>query len=447
MTNVIASCLKRAAVAGLVVLVLAVPGIAVADPSGQMSTGTQHTCARKPDGSIWCWGSNFYGEVGDGTSTYRLVPVQTMLGASAFAVSGGSDGSCALIADGSVQCWGADDYDLGFVVHATNLLPYQIPLGVSASLVSGPTINTYIVGDVAFTTYHTCIRGTDGSLWCWGHNPFGELGDGTTVDALDHAVHVTALGNSVVSVATGAGYTCITKTDRSLWCVGMNSYGTLGDGTNMNRQGFVAVSSLGSTVSSVSAGYNHTCATKTDGTLWCWGDNSLGEIGDGTTTNRWTPVAVPTLGTSVAQVSVGLGFHTCARKSDGTVWCWGSNELGNLGIGTYTSTDYRTSPVQVMGLAPSVVEISAGEYHTCARQPDDSLWCWGRNGDGQLGDGTGGFTGINVRASPVQVVGFGAATAAVPTSGPGTEAVLAIALLVLACGLMRRPARIARAPR
>ena len=145
------------------------------------------------------------------------------------------------------------------------------------------------------------------------------------------------------------------------------------------------VTALGTNVAEVAAGGGlHMCARKTDGTLWCWGYNLAGQLGDGTTSVGFSPVQVAALGTSVAEVAAS-GSHTCARKTDGTLWCWGDNSNGQLGDGTKTNS---SSPMQVVAAGTNLAEVTAGGSYTCARKTDGTLWCWGDNNNGQLGDGT-----------------------------------------------------------
>ena len=185
--------------------------------------------------------------------------------------------------------------------------------------------------------------------------------------------------------------------------------GAIGDGTTTDQSSPVQVTALGADVVEVEAGGAHVCARKGDGTLWCWGMNDVGQLGDGTTMSRSSPVQVTTLGASVVGVSAGIR-HTCARKADGTLLCWGLNGMGQLGDGT--STD-RSSPVQVTALGPAVVDVAAGMYFTCAAKGDSTLWCWGESRNGQLGYGGRGngeclYNGSPTRceSSPVRVTGL-----------------------------------------
>ncbi|MBI4704415.1 MAG: hypothetical protein HY744_25195 [Deltaproteobacteria bacterium] len=192
---------------------------------------------------------------------------------------------------------------------------------------------------------YTCAVKADGTLWCWGWNQYGQLGDGTTQDK-PLPTQVSALGTSAVAVAAGADHTCAVKADSALWCCGWNQYGQLGDGTTQDKPLPTQVKALGTSAVAVAAGWLHTCAVKADGTLWCWGHNEYGQLGDGTTQDKPLPTQVSALGTSAIAVAAGRA-HTCAIKKDGALWCWGRNDYGQLGNGT---TQSKSSPVQVSAL-------------------------------------------------------------------------------------------------
>ncbi|HRA33827.1 MAG TPA: RCC1 repeat-containing protein, partial [Acidimicrobiales bacterium] len=181
---------------------------------------------------------------------------------------------------------------------------------------------------------HTCALFDDGSVACWGNNASGQLGDGTTTNATA-PVTVTGLTN-VTSVTAGGSHTCATRSNNTVACWGNNASGQLGNGTTTNATTPVTASVTNAT--SVTAGSGHTCATRTNYTVACWGNNAAGQLGDGTTTNATTPVTVtglidPTDPTRVTSVTAG-GSHTCATRSNNTVACWGNNAAGQLGDGT-----------------------------------------------------------------------------------------------------------------
>jgi alpha-tubulin suppressor-like RCC1 family protein len=196
--------------------------------------------------------------------------------------------------------------------------------------------------------------GGRGPLWCWGRDQEGQLGTGLTT---------TPERNPVIdSAQPGTGKTINTEPNP------------------------VIASVFGNEAIEVATGFYHTCAHRGDGILWCWGYNRDGELGDGTIdTPKPNPVQVTQFGRGVVEVSTG-SYHTCARKGDGTLWCWGKNDAGQLGDGTTVSP--KTNPVQVTQFGTGVMRVSAKSEHTCAIKQDGTLWCWGKNDAGQLGDGT-----------------------------------------------------------
>jgi alpha-tubulin suppressor-like RCC1 family protein len=293
------------------------------------------------------------------------------------------------------------------------------------------------VAQMALGWGEACAVRSDGTLWCWGRNEWGQAGDGTACSPYpcgkSRPVQVAALGNGVVEVAAGAEHVCARRSDGTLWCWGWGVLGQLGQGTQAKNSSSVPLETvLGSNVAQVAAGFRHSCARKNDGTLWCWGVNDNGELGNGTTmqtgygVGTGTPVQVAALGSNVLDVVAG-GNHTCARKTDGTLWCWGENDHGELGNGTTdgqtcpSGSACQSSPVQVTALGANVVEVAAGYNHTCARKSDGTLWCWGSNANGQLGDGTLagqiGTDGYPCRPSPVQVSALGTSVVEVAAGG------------------------------
>jgi len=230
-------------------------------------------------------------------------------------------------------------------------------------------------------------------LWAWGNNWGGVLGDGTStkIASGDSQFLIIEKDNNrhspikilddVISVSTGAGNTMAIKTDGSLWLWGGNFYGQLGNGEFVPKTPEELASmkmpkpeKLMDDVIAVSA-ESHSAAVKADGSLWLWGSNFIGQIGDNTTTDRHIPVKIMD---DVIAVSSGM-FYTTAIKADNTLWAWGGNQYGQLGDGTKRG---RKAPVKIMD---DVIQVSAGESHTMAIKKDGSLWAWGVNSNGQLG--------------------------------------------------------------
>jgi alpha-tubulin suppressor-like RCC1 family protein len=392
-----------------------------------------YTCALITSGGVKCWGSNSAGQLGDGTANQRNTPVDVAGLSSAAAIAAGSGHTCALIMDGGLKCWGSNESgQLGAWTHRST------PTDVTG-LSSG-------VAAVAAGGFHTCALTTSGGVKCWGDNGWGELGNGTTTSSWT-PVDVTGLSSGVAAVAAGTAHTCAVTAGGGARCWGWNLYGQLGDGTTTDRAAPVGVSGLYSGVTAVAANHSHTCAVTTSGGVKCWGRNNYGQLGDGTTTDRRTPVNVTGLSSGVAAVATG-GSHTCALTTNGGVKCWGFNMFGQLGDGTTTnratpvdviglssgvaavaagggSTCALTTgggvkcwggtPVDVIGLSSGVAAVSAGNSHTCALTTAGGVKCWGYNYYGQLGDGT-----TTNRTTPVDVSGLNSGVAAVATGGSHT---------------------------
>jgi alpha-tubulin suppressor-like RCC1 family protein len=236
---------------------------------------------------------------------------------------------------------------------------------------------------------YTCGTRTDGTLWCWGANTYGELGTGDTTNRDT----LTRVGTAATWAAV-SGYfqhTCATRTTGTLWCWGLNDTGQLGTG-NIDDRFLPTQAGTATTWAAVSVADHFGCGTRTDGTLWCWGYNGSGQLGTGDTADRHVPTRVGTAATWTS-VSAGNDF-ACGTRTDGTLWCWGSNGHGQLGTGDTTS---RPAPTQV-GTAATWVAVATGFAHTCATRTIGTLWCWGLNASGQLGTGD-----TNDRFTPTQV--------------------------------------------
>ena len=230
---------------------------------------------------------------------------------------------------------------------------------------------------------HTCALTSAGGVECWGANASGQLGDGTTTDS-STPVAVSGLSSGVSAIAAGSYHTCALTSTGAVKCWGYNGDGELGDSTTTDRAAPVAVTGLSSGVNAIAAGAQHTCALMSTGAVKCWGNNGYGELGDSTTTERVTPVAVTGLSSGVNAIAAGAQ-HSCALTSGGAVKCWGRNDYGQLGDSTTTG---RVTPVAVTGLSSGVSAIATGSQHTCALTSGGAVKCWGNNGSGRLGNGT-----------------------------------------------------------
>jgi alpha-tubulin suppressor-like RCC1 family protein len=319
--------------------------------------GSDHTLALEPDGSLWAWGGNVSGQLGDGTTTDRAEPAA--IGTGFVRVAAGRSHSLGLRADGSLWAWGDNARgQLGDGTTTSRPMPVLIGSGYSR---------------IAAGSSHSLALMSDGSLWAWGDNYRGQIGDGS--DFATKRLVPVQVGGGFGDLAANGDRSAGLKTDGTLWTWGR---GSVGDGTHADRRTPFLV---GPGFASVALGENHMCGLKTDGTLWAWGSNNYGSIGDGTTTYRTTPVQVAT---DVATVGAG-GLHTVVVKTDGTLWTWGGNQGGELGVGAVTAT--QPAPLQTVAGA-GWRTVAAGAFHTFALASDQTLWAWGANDGGQLGDGT-----------------------------------------------------------
>jgi len=372
-----------------------------------IATGRYHTCALTTGGGVKCWGDNSSGQLGDGTMNDRNTPVDVVgLESGVAAIAAGGSHTCALTTNGGVKCWGANVS--GQLGNETQI-PYSAPVDV-VELGRG-------VFDITAGWEHTCALTTGGGVKCWGDNSSGQLGDGTTNDR-NTPVDVAGLESGVAAIAAGEGHTCALTTSGGVKCWGDNLEGQLGGGTIYSHITPVDVAGLESDVAAIAVGWEHTCALTTVGGVRCWGNNSSGQLGDGTMTERNVPVGVIGLESGVTAITAG-GGHTCALTTGGGVKCWGNNFYGQLGNVTAHQPGI---PVDVAGLGIGVVAIAAGGAHTCALTTSGGVKCWGYNYDVQLGDGT-----TTARSTPVDVSGLesdvvtitagGAHTCALTTSG------------------------------
>ena len=348
--------------------------------AAQVSARTDHTCAMSVEGRVWCWGKNESGEVGDGSTTSpQKNPREVDLGGSALAVAAGGRHSCALAAE-SVLCWGAADFgQIGD--GSVDVAPLPSPTQVN--------LEGAIPVELALGADHGCARTQSNTLLCWGRNDDGQIGDGSMTTPQPLPVPVTALGAGVAQVSAGQAHTCAVLEDKSVWCWGRNSDGQLGVGlATIESATPLQVTALGNDVQSVAAGGYHTCAVKTDGTLWCWGKNTSGQLGTGDTVGpQPAPVKVTDFQNTVDAV-FGGSLNTCARKTDGSLWCFGHNVYGQVGDGTSgIENSPKAKAVEVSALGMSVQQASTG-YHTCAVRSGGDLFCWGNNEHGELGDGS-----------------------------------------------------------
>jgi alpha-tubulin suppressor-like RCC1 family protein len=342
---------------------------------------------------LMTWGSNFLGQLGDNTNTNKSSPVQTVAcGSNWKSVSAGYN--CAAIKiDGTLWCQGDNAYgQLGDNTITKRSSPVQtVAFGTNWKQVS------------AGLNYHTAAIKNDGTLWGWGKNNLGQLGDNTaSILHRSSPVQTVAFGTNWKQVSCGLIHTAAIKTDGTLWCWGRNAQGQLGDNTITDRSSPVQTITGGTNWKQVACGYKHTTATKTDGTLWSWGNNNNGQLGDNTTTSKSSPIQTITYNTNWKQVDCGQNFslaYTSAIKNDGTLWTWGGNSYGQLGDNTTTN---KSSPVQTVNGGTNWKQVDCGYKQMAAIKTDGTLWTWGDNSYGELGDNT-----RTSRSSPIQTILYG----------------------------------------
>jgi len=363
--------------------------------------GARSSMVLLSDGTVWNWGMNWHGKLGDGFSSVFSDPVNFAGGShdhhtpiqvhgpgdvgyltSISAIMAGESHSFALKSDGTVWAWGWNGLgQLGDGNFADSYVPVQV---------SG----LYSITALGGRGYHSLALRSDGTVWAWGWNSAGQLGDGNVIST-SVPVQVVGLTNAI-SVTSGYQHSLAMLANHTLVAWGNDGHGQLGDGSFNNSYTFVPVKGL-TNVKQFSAGWDHNLALRSDGTVWAWGNNFSGELGQGfsATVGISVPVQVHVPGPGYEIAVSGGDFHCAALRSDGTVWTWGANFNGQIGDGTTTE---RTSPVQVVGLS-NVVAIAARDHHNLALEADGSVWAWGWNINGQLGDNT-----TIDRNTPVEVI-------------------------------------------
>ncbi len=377
-----------------------------------ITAGYLHTCALTASGAASCWGYNSNGQLGNNSITDSHVPVPVNgLGSGEMAIVSGPSAvhTCALTSQGFVLCWGSNFF--GQLGNNTTT-DSHIPTGVSDL---GRGVTAITGGDL-----HTCALTTAGGVKCWGYNHDGELGNNSTTDS-STSVDVNGLPSGVASIVAGAYHTCALTNSGAVQCWGYNHDGQLGDGSIASSSTLVAVSGLASGVLAITAGAYHSCALTSTHGVKCWGANIYGGLGNGSPTvlPTTTPVDVTGLSSGVKAIVAGV-YHTCALTDANGVKCWGYNLYGQLGNASKTNT---STPVDVSGLTSGVVAMAAGPDHTCALTASHGVKCWGDNEYGQLGassTATCSSAMTSCSPTPVDVSTLGGGVAAI-VSGPGAD--------------------------
>ncbi len=335
-----------------------------------MGAGFYHTLGLKKNGTVWAWGSNENGQLGDGTTEDSVIALPVLGLTQIEELAAGDFFSLALKQDGTVWAYGQNDFG-------------QLGDGTAEDRAEAVQVSglTNIL-DIAAGDAHSVALRDDGTVWSWGANRYGQLGDGTTQDSLT-PLRVSGLDN-VIAVAASGGWTMALKSDKTVWAWGQNDLDQLGDGTAVNQNTPVQISGL-TGVEAIAAGDYHGLALRS-GSVFAWGSDENGQLGSATTT---TPVSGLT---NVTAIAAG-NRHSLALLGDGTVRAWGWNKYGQLGDGTETDRD---QPVRVSGLS-GVTGVEAGGDFSLAIKTDGTIRAFGHNYYGQLGDGTS-----DDRNTPVQ---------------------------------------------
>jgi alpha-tubulin suppressor-like RCC1 family protein len=332
-------------------------------------------------------------------ASFTLAPVSAATSGDSGSLAGGDNFSCAVADSGAVLCWGSNaEGQLGDGTQQDRLVPTPVNgLGVT-------------VVEVSAGWQNACALTVAGGVKCWGLNRAGQLGNGTTTSPQLTPTDVTGLTSGVQALSAGLFHTCALTDAGGVKCWGDNSNGELGDGTLVNRSSPVDVVGLTSGVVAIAAGGAITCAVSDTGALKCWGDNATGGIGDGTTVDRMVPTDVVGLSTGVAAVSAEstfpFGSRTCAVTDTGAAKCWGTNNQGQLGDGTLVD---RTTPTDVVGLSTGVTSVTTGSSQTCAVTTSGGAKCWGQWAVGSGLDG--------IQPTPVDVVGLTSGVAELQAGG------------------------------
>lgn len=353
-----------------------------------VNAGNDHTCAVLTDNSLRCWGRGEWGQIGNSAACSSANPLAVSLGSGRTARAaalggyngGNSEHTCVLLDDNTVKCFGTGIYG-------------QLGTGTDEILLT-PTLVNFSGGSakaIAAGSHHTCAIKQNDALECWGDNSVSQLGIGSQGGESLTPVSVNlGPGKKAKAVALGHGHSCAILDDDSLKCWGSDSWGQLGDDSqNLMMTSPVSVDlGAGRTAKAIGLGETHTCAILDDDSVKCWGSNYKGQLGDGTTDQRFTPVSVGLgVGRTAKAITLGQTF-TCAILDDNSIKCWGSNEFGQLGNVYGLPDTYRNYADTVdLGTGLTATQIDAGESHVCAVLNDSSLKCWGKNHHGQLGQG------------------------------------------------------------
>jgi len=359
-----------------------------------IAEGDYHTCGLY-EGAVYCWGYNNTGQLGNNTLVNSLTPVAVdtsgvLKGKTVVSVSAGSNSSCAITSEGKLFCWGQNQYgQIGDNTTTTARVP-------TAVVMSGALINKTVLS-VDIGVARTCLVASDNNAYCWGRNFYGQLGNGNTTDSLVPVAVVTAgalSGKSVKQISTGTDSTCAVTTDGLAFCWGRNDMGQTGNGTTTASSVPVATDTSGvlngKTLVSIATGTSHSCTITTEGRAYCWGSGAF--LGTGTNTASTIPIGVNMAGALAGKTLLSLSIsssYTCGVASDNNGYCWGINSVGQLGNNSSVAANAPVVVTRTGALTGlSLLSVEAGINHTCVVASNNQSYCWGANAYGQLGDGT-----------------------------------------------------------
>lgn len=344
-----------------------------------VSAGAAHTCAVGSEDRAYCWGANDDGQLGDGSNAGNSRPIRVVGGLAFATVSAGEAHTCAITTTGTAYCWGMND---------------RGQLGDGST--NGSITPVAVAGGLSFTSIsaghgHTCGLATDGTGYCWGSNTRGELGDGTRMDRTTPTAVMSDSSFSAISPGGGvliAHTLAVTPGDVGLsW--GGDNVGQLGRSAGGDCGGVPCDPGpgfIGGTEDfrQVDAGDGHSCGVTPAGAGYCWGSNGSGRLGDGSLAGEQQQPSAVSGGHSFSSIHAGFS-HTCGLTTSGEAWCWGVNIYGQLGDGTGSGS--TRVPIAVIG-SHEFVQLTVGDNHTCGVTADGTAYCWGANGEGQVGDGS-----------------------------------------------------------
>lgn len=389
------------------------PASALVSLQGRISAGNAHTCIVTAAGAAKCTGQNTYGQLGDGTTTSTTGLVQVSgLTSGVASISAGDTSTCALLTSGAVKCWGDNSQgQLGNGTLVSSTTPVQV-----TGLTTG-------VSQISVGYQFACAISSTNNVKCWGDSTYQQTGRNSTSDVTTPLNvcsddYCTAAIGPIASVSAGRWHACAVSTSGAAMCWGHNNYGKLGNGSMVDSGRAVTPTGLGSGVSMISAGAHHTCALMTAGGVKCWGWGAQGQIGNGAVSDVNTPTNTSSLGGTVLALSSGYHF-ACVLMSGPAVKCWGFNSKGQIGDG---STTNRSTPVVATVAVSGVQALTSGTNHTCVVDGDGSVKCWGQNLDGQLGDGTNTDSTAAVTMAGASAVGATTTSTASSTTSTTTIA-------------------------